>query len=164
MAGLHQDRCVTVFACGETLRGDDGMAAAAVRGLPASIRGLADVRRVAALRPEDVMDLPAGQRVLIVDAVVGPEPGDLVRLDLDALAFRAVPLRAGSSHQLPIAMVIGLAEALGSRHDGVFMGLAGSSFEPGAPLSGPVRRALPVVRQAICDEVRRLDGRDRLHT
>ena len=164
MAGLHEHRRVTVFACGETLRGDDGVAAAAVRSLPASIRALAEVRRVAALRPEDVMALPAGQHVLIVDAVVGPEPGDLVRLDLDALAFRAVPFRPGSSHQLPLAMVMGLAEALGSHHDGVFMGLAGSCFEPGAPLSEPVRRGLPVVRQAICDEVRRLDERARLHT
>ena len=127
------------------------------------IRALAEVRRIAALQPEDVMALPAGQRVLIVDAVVGPEPGDLVRMDLDALAFRVVPLRPGSSHQLPLPTVMGLAEALGSHHEGVFMGLAGSCFEPGAPLSEPVRRALPVVRLAICHEVRRLHDGAGLH-
>jgi hydrogenase maturation protease len=154
---------VSIFACGERVRGDDGVAAAAVRALPRPIRALAEVRRVAALQPEDLICLPAGQGVLIVDAVVGPEPGDLVRLDLDALAFRAVPLRPGSSHQLPLAMVVGLAEAIGGHHPGVFLGLAACSFEVGARLSDPVRHGLPALRQAICDEVRQLDERARLH-
>ena len=35
MAVFREHRRVTIFACGETLRGDDGLAAAAVRALPA---------------------------------------------------------------------------------------------------------------------------------
>jgi len=151
-------RNVTVFACGEPLRGDDGLASAALASLPGSIGALVDVRRVAALRPEDLVALPAGQRVVIVDAVVGREPGELTRLDLDALADRALPKPPGSSHQLPLPMVVALAEAIGSRHEGVFLGLGGACFELGAPLSEPVQRGLEPLRAAICEEVQRLAG------
>jgi hydrogenase maturation protease len=140
------------------------LASAAVRALPASILALADVRCVPALRPEDLIELPASQRVVIVDAVVGPEPGELVRIDLDALAQARVAMPPSSSHQLPMPMVVGLAESIGSHHDGVFLGLAGSSFELGAPISQPVLRGLATLGAAICEEVQRFDEADRLRT
>ena len=49
----------------------------------------AEVRIVRAVEVEDLVALPAGSRVVIVDAVAGPAPGQLVEIELAALHGRA---------------------------------------------------------------------------
>lgn len=147
-----------MLACGQTLRGDDAVAFAAVRRLPLDIRHEITVRRVGALSPEDLVALPAGARVVIVDAIVGPPPGTVLSLDLaDIPAGRSGrELRfTSSSHQLPLGDVIALAQLLRvAPLTGSFVGLAIESVAMGATLSDPVRAALPDFREAVADAIR----------
>ncbi len=80
---------IIVLACGDELRGDDGVALAAVGALPPEVLARAEVRMVGAVAVEDLVALPAGSRVVIVDAVAGPVPGQLVEFELAALPGRA---------------------------------------------------------------------------
>jgi len=80
---------IIVLACGDELRGDDGVAVAAVGALPPAILARAEVRIVGAVAVEDLVALPVGSRVVIVDAVAGPAPGQLVEFELAALHGRA---------------------------------------------------------------------------
>ena len=76
---MEQHR-VVVFACGHPLYGDASVAQQAVMELPPNILELADVKLVGPLQPEYLRDLPVGTRALVVDAVVGPEPGDIIEI------------------------------------------------------------------------------------
>ena len=151
---------VRVLVCGNAERGDDAVAPAAMAALgPTLAREIADrieVRPVGELRVEDLVDLPPGVRCLVVDAVAGIAPGEVVRLPLDALG--AGPgFTPRSSHQLPIDLVVGLAGVLRDRPvEGTFIGLAGRSFGYGTPISSVVRAALPPFVAAIECELRAL--------
>jgi Ni,Fe-hydrogenase maturation factor len=85
---------IIVLACGDELRGDDGVALAVVGALPSAVLARAEVRIVGAVAVEDLVALPVGSRVVIVDAVAGPAPGQLVELELAALHRRAPDLAA----------------------------------------------------------------------
>jgi hydrogenase maturation protease len=152
---------VVVFACGEPLRGDDGVAAVAV-GLPLPFaRDRARVRTVVGLTPDGLLGLAPGTRVVVVDAVVGVEEGRLVRVELDELETCAAALRHASSHQLPLSQVVGLAREMRPLAPGVFLGVGIRSVRPGAGLSPAVRDAVPRLRAAIGAEVERLSrGRE----
>lgn len=114
------------------------------------------IRVADSIAPEDLLGLPKGARSIIVDAVVGPAPGCLVRIPFDELTTRASEMRPVSSHQLPLPMVVGLAHALGAQPVGVFLGVGVRSVALGEGLSEPVRAALPRLRAAIRAEVERL--------
>jgi hydrogenase maturation protease len=153
-----RQREVLILACGDELRGDDGLAAAAVRGLPAATLARADVRVVRGLAIEDLVALPAGCRLVIVDAVAGPPAGELVELDLAALSEHAATVVSTSTHQLPLHDVVALAGLL--REDplgGCFVGLGVGSVTFGTELSEPVAAALPALREAIARAVRAID-------
>ena len=79
---------VVVFACGEPLRGDDSVAHVACRALPAEVLARADVKLVGALEAEYLRDLASGVRAVIVDAVVGPAPGEIVEIPLLEMSGR----------------------------------------------------------------------------
>ena len=151
---------VRVLVCGNAERGDDAVAPVAMAALlPTLAREIADrieVRPAGELRVEDLVDLPPGVRCLVVDAVAGVAPGEVVHLPLDALG--AGPgFTPRSSHQLPIHLVVGLAGVLRDRPvEGTFIGLAGRAFGYGTPISPDVRAALPVFVDAIEGELREL--------
>jgi hydrogenase maturation protease len=135
-------RRVTLLVCGEPMRGDDGVATAIVGALPAATRGLTEMTRVGQLMPDDLLcDGP----VILLDAVEGREPGEVVDLSLAALhdvpGSRLVPT---SSHALPLPIAVAVAERLGGRlPEGRFIGIATASYALGAGLSPAVRRAIP---------------------
>ena len=102
-----------------------------------------------------LLDLDPGQAVVIVDAAVGVAPGEIVVLPLEGLG-RGGPSPA-SSHAQPIDQVLGVAAALRGRlPEGAFVGIGGSSFAPGAPLSPAVREGLTSLSEALAAEVVRL--------
>jgi hydrogenase maturation protease len=144
---------VTVFGCGEPLRGDDGVGHRALECLPRGVSGLANVRLVRSLDPEDLAELPRGTFVVIVDAVAGVPPGRLVRIDLARLGEAAAAVSPTSTHQLPLGDVIGFAELLGWDPRGVFLGVGTATVVPGERLSPEVERALPELGAAIVQEV-----------
>jgi hydrogenase maturation protease len=154
---------VVIFACGEPLRGDDGAAGLAVASLPPRARLAALVHVVRQLEPEAVATLPPGTRVIVVDTVSGIDPGRIALFDLAELPAKALAIRPRSTHQLPLDHILGLAEVLGHPVVGVFIGVGGSSFEPGASLSPEVSRAMPSLRAAIAEEVERLGTADPPH-
>jgi hydrogenase maturation protease len=149
-------RRVVIFACGEPLRGDDGAARLAVASLPPRARGAAAVHRVSQLEPEVLMALPPGLPVIVIDTVVGIDPGAVSAIDLEDLPDHARQVRPRSTHQLSLDQVIGLAGALGHPVAGVFLGIGGGRFEPGGPLSPEVSAAIPTLRAAIVEHVERL--------
>jgi hydrogenase maturation protease len=153
MSGGGDARRVVVFACGHRLRGDDSIGLSAVEGLPDDALGGAQVRPVGALAPEQLVDLEAGTRVVIVDAVAGPEPGRIVELDLASLTSeRLVAERvvATSSHQLPLDRVVALAQLLRDEPlEGRFVGIGIGAVAPGAGPGAAVLAALPAFRAAI---------------
>jgi hydrogenase maturation protease len=147
------DAGVTVFGCGEPLRGDDGLGHRALERLPHCVSCLANVRPVRSLDPEDLAELPRGTFVVIVDAVAGVPPGRLVRIDLARLGEAVGAVSPTSTHQLPLGDVIGFAELLGWNPRGVFLGVGAATVAPGEGLSPEVERALPELGAAIVEEV-----------
>jgi hydrogenase maturation protease len=144
---------VRLVVCGNADRGDDGAALTAAATLLPSLTPLLasriEVRRCPNLRTEDLLDLPDGVQAVIIDAVIGPPPGELVRVPLCALAARAA-FTPRSSHQLPIDLAVGLAGVIRKRPvPGTFIGLSGHRFGFGTPLSRAVRAGLPAFRAAI---------------
>lgn len=137
MTGL---KTVSILVCGEPMRGDDAVAEAIVRALPATTLGLCEVRSVGALMPDDLaVDGP----VVVVDAVHGPNPGTIVDVALEDLAtLFDGGVTPGSSHALPMPMVLRMASNLGGLPDGRFVGVAGDDFTLGASLSARVQHAV----------------------
>lgn len=160
MTAMLPPPVVRLVVCGNADRGDDGVALAAAATmlpeLPPDLAPKLEVRRSPELRTEDLIDLPEGVRVLIIDAVVGLPPGDIVRMPLGELVAHPA-FTPRSSHQLPIDLVVGLAGVIRRAPiPGVFVGLAGHRFGYGTPLSKSARNALPAFRAAIVDELVRL--------
>lgn len=148
---------VRLVVCGEPSRGDDGLGPAVLEAvldeLPPAVRARLDVRRRPGLDPVDLLDLADDTAVIVVDCVVGVAPGTVVRLPLADLGRTGGPGPA-STHTLPVADVVRLVEAVAGRPPpGVFLGLGGRSFELGAPLSPPVRAALPGFGAALRAEI-----------
>jgi hydrogenase maturation protease len=122
---------------------------------------LAGVHLVGALEPELLISLPAGARVVIVDAVVGPQAGSIVELDLATLRSRAVRLTTTSTHQLPLDGVVALADALRDHPlDGVFVGVGIGSVVIGSGPGPMVMAALPALRDAVARAVETLSRKD----
>jgi len=161
---------VPVFVCGEPTRGDDAAGFAAVELLPATTLDRAEVIRAGQLDVQLLLDLPADAPCVVVDAVAGIGPGELVIRPLaeivvaarDRAAAGATPALR-SSHELPLEQVLALAALLRAAPPrGTFVGVGGACFDVGTDLTPPVRAALPGLAQAIAAEVDRLAavGRD----
>ena len=132
---------LAVLVCGDAQRRDDGVALRAVERLTGPIRAMVDLRFVGQLDPQALLD--AGSPCVVVDAVVGVAPGTILCSPLAAVAEigAAAP---HSSHALPAAMVVGLAQAMGADVAGsrlVGVGIGDVRF--GTALSAPVEAALP---------------------
>ena len=156
---------VPVFVCGEPARGDDAAGLAAVDLLPPEVRARAEIVPVGQLDVLLLMDLPAGEPCVVVDAVAGPAPGGGWGRPR---AARAAARRAGprppaggrgppeprSSHELPLEQVLALAATLRDAPPaGTFVGIGGSCWDVGTPLTAPVAAGLPAFAAAIAAAV-----------
>ena len=108
---------VRVFVCGEPARGDDAAGFAAVELLVPDVRARAEIVAVGQLDVLLLLDLPADEPCVVVDAVAGLAPGETWVRPLAALVDRA-RADAGrapeprSSHELPLEQVLALAATL----------------------------------------------------
>jgi hydrogenase maturation protease len=134
-------RRVTLLVCGEPMRGDDAVAERIVGMLPATTRALTEVCHVGALMPDDLIG--AGSPVILVDAVHGLPPGSVIDLPIEALGeLVEAGIAPGSTHALPMPMVLGLVEQLaGGLPEGRFIGVAGAGYGLGSPLADAVEPA-----------------------
>jgi len=152
---------VPIFVCGEPARGDDAAGVAAIELLPNDLRERAEVVPVGQLDILFLMDLSADAPCVVVDAVAGLRPGEIWVRPLSALVDRARALSAAgrapeprSSHELPLEQVLDLAATLREAPPaGTFVGIGGSCFDVGTPLTAPVAKALPAFATAIAAAV-----------
>ncbi len=152
---------VPIFVCGERARGDDAAGFAAVDLMPPELHERSEVVPVGQLDILFLMDLPADAPCVVVDAVAGLRPGEVWVRPLATLVDRARALQAAgrapeprSSHELPLEQVLALAATLRDAPPaGTFVGIGGSCFDVGTPLSAPVAAALPAFAAAIVAEV-----------
>jgi len=153
---------VRIVVCGNADRGDDGVALAAAATLLPTLAGdlgsCLEIRRRPDLRVEDLVDLRRGEHCLIIDAITGVAPGEVVVRSLDALDGPP-GFSARSSRELPIELVVGLAAVIREEAiNGSFVGLGGQRWSYGTPLSRSARAGLPAFRAAIAREIERLIG------
>jgi hydrogenase maturation protease len=148
---------VPVFVCGEPARGDDAAGFAAIDLLPPDVGARAEIVPAGRLDILLLMDLPADRPCVVVDAVAGIPPGEVWVRPLPELVDRARALadsgrapEPSSSHELPLEQVLALAATLRDAPPaGTFVGIGGSCWDVGTPLSAPVAAAMPAFVAAI---------------
>ncbi len=143
-----------ILVCGTADRGDDGAALAAIShvlpGLPEAMLGRLEIRRCPQLDVTDVMDVGDGVACVVIDTVVGVEPGTVVAMALDDLARRPGGVAPRSSHALSVDDALLIAEACrGSLPAGTFVGIGGKWFGYGERFSRAVTAGLPDFATAI---------------
>jgi hydrogenase maturation protease len=155
-------RPVRLIVLGDRSRGDDALAYAAVHEalarLAEPVRERIDVRETGQLDPADLVEIPDGGAAVVVDAVAGVPPGQLVRLSLGEIepAAEGVPVPR-SSHVLPVDQLVALAGVLrGGDPPGLLLGVGAECFGFGDPLSPSVARAIPALATAVRKELERL--------
>ena len=101
-------RRLKIFVCGEPARGDDAAGLAAVELLAPAVRRRVDVVVTGQLDVLLLLDLPADEPCIVVDAVAGLPPGEIWVRPLADLVDRAHALAQGgraphpaSSRRLP---------------------------------------------------------------
>lgn len=134
---------VVVFGLGNADRGDDGVGPAVAGRLVG--RDLPGVRVVSPAEPVDLLDDGAtADLVVVVDAVhSGRRPGTLMVRDATR---EPLPEWTGAigTHALGLDAAVELLRALGRMpRQLVLVGVEAATFQAGAPLSPPVRDAVP---------------------
>ena len=152
-----ESRDIVVFACGDPLRGDDSVAPLACKSLPPDVLARADVKLIGALEAEYLVALPVGTRAVIVDAVVGPPPGEIVEMELIEMSGRAEKVVTTSTHQLPLDQVVAIAQLLRDEPvKGRFVGVGIESVAIGEEPTGSVAESVPSLRDAVTRAVEAL--------
>jgi hydrogenase maturation protease len=150
---------IRVIVLGEPQRGDDGVAFVAVReamrGLEPAAAARVEVRETGQLDPADLVELAPDGAAIVIDAVVGLPPGEIVVIPLEDLVAEG-PVQARSTHVLPVDQLVGLAAALrGSPPPGVLVGIGGERFAFGIGLSPAVDEAVQSFADRIRSEITR---------
>jgi hydrogenase maturation protease len=151
---------IRLLVCGSADRGDDGAAVHAVAHLlprlDPDLRQRLEVRRCPQLDAVDLIDVAPGEACIVLDTVVGVEPGEVVEIPLDELVTRE-GIAPRSSHALPIDQVLGITMAVrGSVPEGTFVGIGGKWFGFGQLQSRALRHGMPAFEQAAADAIMRL--------
>jgi hydrogenase maturation protease len=151
---------IRVLVCGSADRGDDGAALCAVAHvlprLEPDLRQRVEVRRCPQLDAADLIDVADGEACLVLDTVVGVEPGEVVRIPLDELT-RLEDAAPRSSHALPISQVLGIAEAIrGQLPRGLLVGIGGKWFGFGETRSRALRDGMPAFELAAEGAIKEL--------
>jgi hydrogenase maturation protease len=150
-------RAVELLLCGEAARGDDAVATAIVDALPSATAAMVRVRQVGQLMPDDL--LTDGSPVIVIDAVDGPPAGEVIDLDLRAVAELTPDFVPSSCHALPLPLVVGIAARLRTPPlEGRFVGVAGGSWDIGAGLSSAVADSVPHAADRVAHWVRQLSA------
>jgi len=151
---------VRLLVCGSADRGDDGAAVNAVAHLlprlQPDLRQRLEVRRCPQLDAVDLIDVAPGESCVVLDTVVGVQPGEVIEIPLDELASRE-GIAPRSSHALPMEQILGVTMAVrGSLPAGSFIGIGGKWFGFGSLQSRALRQGLPAFEQAAEAAILRL--------
>lgn len=145
-----------ILACGNPLRGDDGVGPELAARAAERFAADPAVRILAGLQwtPELAGEIRAARSVLFVDASVSSPPGEL-----DVRAVTPEDPRAGATtHDLQAAQLLGLAAELygASPLSALQLTVGAASIEFGEGFSEPVRAALPAAGELLARTVVRL--------
>lgn len=143
-----------ILVCGTADRGDGGAALMAIShvlpDLPETVRARLEIRRCPQLDVTDVMDVGEGVACVVIDTVVGMEPGSVVTMALDDLARRPGGVAPRSSRVLSVDDALLIAEVCrGSLPVGTFVGIGGRWFGYAEHFSRAVKAGLPEFAVAI---------------
>lgn len=143
-----------IIGCGNADRGDDRAGLLVVRRLRALGMDAREQSGEAAGLLEAWKTVPAGQPVIVVDAVVtGSPPGSIFRWDAAAAPLSIKSLRC-STHGFGVGEAVELARVLGKLPQELLIyGIEGARFEPGAEPSPEVLRAVDELAGRIAQEV-----------
>ena len=145
---------VEILVCGSPDRGDDGAPIAASALVRGRLAPDVTMRVVGQLDVDDLLSIPAGAGVVIVDAATGVEPGEIVDLALTGLIGQPDAIHPRSSHALALPEVVGLAEMMRGRPlCGRIVAIGGAHFGFGHPISPRVAKALSTLSETILDAV-----------
>ena len=145
---------VELIACGAAGHGDDGAPIVAVQGMEPELHPDVEVRYVEQLTIDDLLAIPGGAGVVIVDSADGVEPGWIVQLPLDGLAGRTTGIRPHGTHALEVPAAVGLASMIRGRDlVGRVVVVGSATHGLGDALSWPVRAASGALRLAIEDAI-----------
>ncbi len=148
---------VEVLVCGSPDRGDDGAPIAAAKLLHGGLPPDVTLRVVGMLDVDDLLSIPRGAGVVIVDAATGIEPGTIVELVLNGLIGQHGGVHPRSSHALALPEVVGLAEMMRGRPlRGRIVAIGGAQFGLGDPFSPPVSAALRGLANSIVEATGRV--------
>ncbi|MGZ8437655.1 MAG: hypothetical protein ACXWXR_03830 [Candidatus Limnocylindrales bacterium] len=141
---------VEVLLCGSPDRGDDGAPMAVMGRLREQLPTDVTMRAVGMLDVDDLLSVPFGAGVVIVDAATGIDPGAIVDMALNGLIGRSDGVHPRSSHALTLPEVVGLAEMLRGRPlCGRIVAIGGAHFGLGSSFSRPVNASLDPLSEAI---------------
>jgi hydrogenase maturation protease len=130
-----------VIGLGNRMRGDDGAGLEVARIVA---ERAPEVRAVEHERePTDLLAIWEGSgAVVVIDAVLGDEPGRVHRAEVGPEALKERPSMSASTHAVSLSEVIELGRSLNRLPDRlIVLGIEGDRFEVGAGLSSPVREA-----------------------
>lgn len=155
---------IPVFVCGEVHRSDDGAAFRAIRLLAPTVRAQTHVIPVGQLDASALVDLPVGLPCIVVDAVAGVPPGNVIAMPLAEVAelgrARATKLakrKASTSHELALEQTLALAELLrGAPIRGWFVGIGIATVKPGDTVSPAIVLGLPELSAKLAEVINEL--------
>ncbi len=145
---------VEVLICGTEDRGDEAAPTAAAVLLADRIADDVVLRSVGQLAIDDLLAVPPGASVVVVDSAAGVRPGQIIQLPLTGLIGRTDDLRPRSAKALSFAEVVGVAGLIRGRPlKGRIVAIGGNAFGPGETLSWPVRNAMPALVAAVVEAI-----------
>ncbi|HEU4672046.1 MAG TPA: hydrogenase maturation protease [Candidatus Limnocylindrales bacterium] len=140
----------TLIVCGSADRADDGAALAALAALDRATLAGVRVHAVGEVRVEELVDAAALGPVVIADAAVGIGAGVVAVIPFERLGAFVRSIHVRSTHELPIADAVALAEMLiGRTIEGAIVVIGAGDVRHGGQLSAPVRAALPRFARTI---------------
>ena len=153
-------KSILIGGMGNVLLGDDGLGPYVIRLLESQYEFGDEVELADLGTPAlDLTHRIAGRRgVILIDCIASEEhlPGTVLLYDKTAL-LSAIPSQRLDPHSPAVSECLLTAEMLGASPDNAWLvGVVGTGFEPGRPLSPTVRGALWKVVDAIGYELRRL--------
>ncbi len=137
-----------VLACGNSLRGDDGVALQIVHRMQEGVCDPAtEFHCQQQWTPELAEPISKAKLVVFVDAALHTPPGSIACRQLQPM--RSMPL--GYTHHVSPESLLWLAEELYGKRpvDAYLITIAGATFKLAEPLSDPVQSAIPSAVQRI---------------
>jgi len=147
-------RCL-ILACGNTLRGDDGVGPFLCSWAEDRFAGESGVQAIARQQwtPDLAQDIAHAESVIFIDCSIEQEPGQLLRRDVKAAESAAV-----STHFLGAAELLRLAKDFYdvSPRRACLLTIGAGSIELGEEFSAPVQAVVPDAQELLELTVRQL--------